>query len=144
MLLFDAAVRCCFSDCTGIDTADTDWLQVQLSLSRGGFGLCSLALHSPATYLASLMKATDEYSLESFNTFNSMVQLVHDISSLSHKVLSARLENQQFEQSCYFSLPLPTVHDCCLCPHTMLHPGWQSFLRWALTFTLSLMSSRFH
>ena len=61
LALFDADVCCCFSECTGIDIADTEWLQVQLSLGRGGggggLGLCSLALHSPAAYLASLIKA---------------------------------------------------------------------------------------
>ena len=72
LALFGADVRRCFSECTGIDTADTEWLQVQLSLGRGGLGLCSLALHSPAAYLASLSKAeslipSDEYALESFN-----------------------------------------------------------------------------
>ena len=35
LALFDADVRHCFSECTGIDTADTEWLHVQLSLGRG-------------------------------------------------------------------------------------------------------------
>ena len=38
LALFDADVRRCFSECTGIDTADTEWLHVQLSLGRGGGG----------------------------------------------------------------------------------------------------------
>ena len=33
---------------------DSAWRQAQLSLRRGGFGLRSLALHSPAAYIASL------------------------------------------------------------------------------------------
>ena len=70
-------------ECTGIDTAYTDWMQVQLSLGRGGLGRCSLALHSPAAYLASLMKAgspSDDHTLESINIFNSIVPPVHAIS----------------------------------------------------------------
>ena len=95
--------RRCFSKCIGIDTADIEWLQVQLSLGRGGLGLRSLALHSPAAYLASMIKArslipSDEYALESFSIFNSIVPPVHAISgdlllhsSYSQKDLSARL-----------------------------------------------------
>ena len=126
-------IRRCFSECTEIDTADNDWLQVQLSLGRGGLGLRSLALHSPAAYLASLIKAgsltpSDNYALESITIFNDTVPPVYAISgdlllhsSLSRKDLSARLENHQ--------LPLPTVHVCYLCPHTMLHLGCQSSLK---------------
>ena len=96
----------------------------------GGLGLRSLALHSPAAYLASLIKAgslipSDEYALESFSILNSIVPPVHAISgdlllhsSYSQKDLSARLENHQFDQLL-----------CCLCPHAMLHPGYQSFLQ---------------
>ena len=78
LALFDADIRHCFSEFTGIDTADTEWLQVQLSLGRGGLGLRSLVLHSPAAYLASLIKArslipSDEYALESFSIFNCIV-----------------------------------------------------------------------
>ena len=75
LALFDTDVRR-FSECTGIDTADTEWLQVQRSLR-------SLALHSPAAaYLSSLIKAgslipSDEFALESFSIFNSIVPPVH-------------------------------------------------------------------
>ena len=57
LTIFDTDVRHCFSDFTGVYTADTDWMQVQLSLRRGGLGLHSLALHSPAAYLESLITA---------------------------------------------------------------------------------------
>ena len=109
LTLFDAEIRRCFSECTGIDTADNDWLQIQLSLGRGGLGLRSLALHSPAAYLASLIKVgslipLDYYALESINIFNDTVPPVHAISgdlllhsSLSQKDRSARLEKHQFE-----------------------------------------------
>ena len=102
-----------------LDTADTEWLQVQLSLGRGGggLGLRRLALHSPAAYLASLSKAgslvpSDEYALESFNIFNSIVPPGHAISgdlllhsSYSQKDLSVRLENHQFDQLLFQSSP---------------------------------------
>eukprot|EP00731_Ephydatia_muelleri_P021595 Em0014g186a len=114
LALSDADIRHCFSECTGIDTADNDWLQVQLSLGRGGLGLHSLAPHSPA---ASLIKAgslilSDYYALESINIFNDIVPPVYTISgylllhsTLSQKDLSARLENYQFEQLLFQSSP---------------------------------------
>ena len=43
LALFDADVRR-FSKCTGIDTADTELLQVQLSLGRGGGGVLAFAV----------------------------------------------------------------------------------------------------
>ena len=49
---FDEEFRRYFSDCVAIDSSDSDWLQVQLSLSRGGIGLCRLTLHCSAAYLA--------------------------------------------------------------------------------------------
>ena len=57
LALFDAEVRRHFCDCVAIDPSDSEWLQVQLSLSRGGLGLCRLALHCSAAYLASVNKA---------------------------------------------------------------------------------------
>ncbi|KAL5481802.1 hypothetical protein EMCRGX_G022046 [Ephydatia muelleri] len=36
---FDEEIRRYFSDCVAIDASESDWLQVQLSLSRGGLGL---------------------------------------------------------------------------------------------------------
>ena len=57
LALFDEEVRRYFSDCVAIDASDSDWLQVQLSLSRGGLGLRRLALHCSAAYLASIIKA---------------------------------------------------------------------------------------
>ena len=47
-------VRKCFAQCTAVDTSDHAWHQPRLSLSRGGLGLCSLAQHSPAAYIATL------------------------------------------------------------------------------------------
>ena len=38
LAFFDEEVHHYFSDCVAIDALDSDWLQVQLSLSRGGLG----------------------------------------------------------------------------------------------------------
>ena len=51
---FDEDVRHCFSECTVIDAPNVIWQQAQLSLSRGGLGLCSLAKHSSSAYISSL------------------------------------------------------------------------------------------
>eukprot|EP00731_Ephydatia_muelleri_P007211 Em0003g1459a len=39
LALFDEEVRRYFTDCVAINASDSDWLQVQLSLSRAGLGL---------------------------------------------------------------------------------------------------------
>ena len=39
LALFDKDVRQCFSECTALDTSDIDWMQAQLSLSRGGLAV---------------------------------------------------------------------------------------------------------
>ena len=44
--VFDQQVRHTFTECQAIHTTDSSWKQAQLSLSRGGLGLCSLAYHS--------------------------------------------------------------------------------------------------
>ena len=78
LALFDAEVRRHFCDCDAIDPSDSEWLQVQLSLSRGGLGLRRLALHCSAAYLASVNKAgcsapLDEFTLQAVTLFNSLV-----------------------------------------------------------------------
>ena len=80
LALFDEEVRRYFSDCVIIDALDSDWLQVQLSLSRGGLGLCRLALHCSAAYLATIIKAgcadpLDEFTLQAITVYNSLVLL---------------------------------------------------------------------
>ena len=57
LALFDEEVRRNFSDCVAVDASDSDWRQVQLSLSRGGLGLRRLELLCSAAYLASVIKA---------------------------------------------------------------------------------------
>ena len=64
--LFDEEVRRYFSDCAAIDASDSGWLQVQLSLSRGGLRLCRLALNGSAAYLASIIQTGCSDSLDEF------------------------------------------------------------------------------
>ena len=45
LALFDVEFHRHFCDCVAIDPSDSEWLQVQLSLSRGVLGLRRLALH---------------------------------------------------------------------------------------------------
>ena len=52
--LFDNDVRQCLKDCFVLDTSDSTWQQVQLSLRYGGLGLRSLSHHSSAALIASM------------------------------------------------------------------------------------------
>ena len=70
------------------------------SLGREGLGFCSLALHSPSAYLASLSTCkarslipSNKYALESFNIFNCIVPPVHAISGelLLHSSYAKRI-----------------------------------------------------
>ena len=134
------------------------------------FGLRSLALHSPAAYLASLIKAgsllpSDYYALESMNIFNYTVPPVHaisgDLSTLSPKDLSARLENHQFEHLLFQSSPanrarllsvssrhvtswLSVIPSVGLNLHLSLHDEFQTALKWWLGIDTSLGSCCSH
>ena len=115
--LFDAEVRRHFCDTVAIDPSDSEWLQVQLSLSRGGLGLRRLALHCSAVYLASVNKAgysapLDEFALQAVTLFNSLVPPANSISEesllepcSSQKDLSSRIDDHQFDQLCLISTP---------------------------------------
>ena len=117
LTLFDAEVRRHFCDCVAIDPSDSEWLQVQLSLSRGGLGLRRLALHCSAAYLASVNKAgcsapLDEFTLQAVTLFNSLVPPTSSISEesllescLSQKDLSSRIDDHQFDELCLISTP---------------------------------------
>ena len=72
---FDADIRRCFADCTGVDVPDSAWRQAQLSLRRGGFGLRSLALHLSAAYIASLCGSDDVISTP--HLANAITHLQH-------------------------------------------------------------------
>ena len=117
LALFDEEVRNYFSDCVAIDASDSDWLQVQLSLSRGGLGLRNLALHCSAAYLASIIKAgcadpRGEFTMQAVTVYNSLVPPASSVtveslldSGLSQKNLSTRNDDHQFDQLCLISSP---------------------------------------
>ena len=106
--MFDDCVQRCFSECTAVDASASTWQQAQLSLKRGGLGLRRLSCHSPAAYIASyqssgLSSLSGKYLSSSVDLYNSLVD-PHDFltlelvqnSHLSQKVLSSKLEDQQF------------------------------------------------
>ena len=75
---FDGETRFCFSACLAADVTDATWQQAQLSLSFGGLGLRSLALHSSSALLASFSasgvgKTNNLHLQQSLITFNSQV-----------------------------------------------------------------------
>ena len=105
---FDEQVRCTFTECQAIDTTDSSWMQAQLSLSRGGLGLRSLAHHSNAAFIASISTAglaspSDNFLADAVNSYNRCVppeSAIIDINSLTSSpcrqhTLSAALENIQ-------------------------------------------------
>ena len=124
LALFDKDVRQCFSECTALDTSDIDWMQAQLSLSRGGLGLRSLSCHSVAAYLASLSslgfdKSFNLHLSESIVLFNELVPAIDSIteeilatSNLRQHTLSNKIEDQQFRQ--LFDLSSPPHRACLL------------------------------
>eukprot|EP00731_Ephydatia_muelleri_P004555 Em0002g731a len=57
MQCYDVDIRRSFANVTGVDTSDTAWKQAKMNLCRGGLGLCSLADHSSAAYIASFCTA---------------------------------------------------------------------------------------
>ena len=106
--LFDDFMQQCFSECTAVDASAATWQQAQLSLKRGGLGLRSLSFHSPAAYIASFLSSglspsSDRYISSSLHLYNSLVDpqdsITHESvgdSPLSQKVLSSKIEDQQF------------------------------------------------
>ena len=51
---FDSRIRTCFESILGTSLNPNPWLQAQLSLSLGGFGLRSVKAHAPGAFLASV------------------------------------------------------------------------------------------
>ena len=117
LALFDVEARRYFTDCVAIDASDSDWLQVLLSLSRGGLGLRKLALHCSAAYLASIIKAgcadpRGEFTMQAITIYNSLVPPESSVSveslidsGLSQKNLSSRIDDHQFDQLYLTSSP---------------------------------------
>ena len=122
LALFDEEVRHYFSDYVANDASDSDWLQVLLSLSRGGLGLHRLALNCSAAYLASIIKADcadprGEFTLKAVTVYNSIVPPASSVaveslldSGLSQKNLSTRIDDHQFDQLCLISSPANRAH----------------------------------
>eukprot|EP00731_Ephydatia_muelleri_P019820 Em0012g645a len=102
-------VRRSFSLCTAVDTTDVAWQQAQLSLSRGGLGMRSLSLRSPAAFIASLCSSgygslsNHHLSLYAIQTFNESVspsdaiQSDGFVSSTVHQnQISSKIDIHQF------------------------------------------------
>ena len=117
LALFDEEVRRYFTDCVAIDASDSDWLQVQLCLSRPRLGLSKLALHCSAAYLTSIIRAggadpRGEFTLQTITTYNSLVPPESSISveslldlGLSQIKLSSSFDDHQFDQLYLISSP---------------------------------------
>ena len=113
----DVGVNASLNAHAALDTSDIDWMQAQLSLSRGGLGLRSLACHSFAAYLASLSSSGFDKSFnlhlsESIALFNELVPAADSIteellatSNLRQHTLSSKIEDQQFRQLFDLSSP---------------------------------------
>ena len=85
---FDGETRSCFSACLAADVTDAAWQQAQLSLSFGGLGLRSLALHSSSAFLASFS------ALGVGNTNNLYLQQSLIISTARSHILMQSLLSQ--------------------------------------------------
>ena len=77
---FDGETRSCFSACLAADVTDAAWQQAKLSLSFGGLGLCSLALHSSSAFLASFSAS----SVGNTNNLHLQQSLIIFNSQASH------------------------------------------------------------
>ena len=107
--LFDDSVHHCFTECLAFNLSpqSSGWKQACLSLSRGGLGLRSVAVHSTAAYLGSISSSSPDlvsshYVIDAINLFNLQVSAEDTLSiplpiksHLQHD-LSQRIENCQF------------------------------------------------
>ena len=90
LALFDKDVRQCFSECTALDTSDFDWMQAQLSLSRGG----KRALTSLLTSFVGINCVFNEL----LPAADSITEELLATSNLRQRTLSSKIEDQQFRQ----------------------------------------------
>ena len=74
---FDDSIHHCFTECLALNLSpqSSGWKQACLSLSRGGLGLRSVAVHSTAAYLGSVSSsspdlASSHYVIDALNLFN--------------------------------------------------------------------------
>ena len=96
--LFDEDVRRSFSLCTAVHTTDVAWQQAQLSLSRGGLGMRSLSLHSPAAFTAFVCSSgygspSNHHLSDAIQKFNESVS-PSDVIQSDGLVLSTVHQNQ--------------------------------------------------
>ena len=109
LAVFDAGVRRTFCLCTGVDVSNDAWQQAQLSLGKGGLGLRSLSLHSPAAFIASVCSVgygshSTSHLSQAIDMFNCLVASSDVISvenllsscSVHQKALSEKLDDRQF------------------------------------------------
>ena len=106
---FDGETRSCFSACLAADVTDAAWQKAQLSLSFGGLGLCSFALHSSSAFLASFSASgvgntNNLYLQQSLIIFNSQVSNSDSVTIESvladqprQRSLSQKLDGHLFE-----------------------------------------------
>ena len=111
---FDDSIHHCFTECLALNLSPQSygWKQACLSLSRGGLGLRSVAVHSTAAYLGSVSSsspdlASSHYVIDALNLFNLPVSAEDTVSiplpTKSHfqHDLSQRIENCQFHALYY-------------------------------------------
>ena len=125
--LFDNDVRQCFKDYFVLDTSDSTWQQVQLSLRYGGLGLRSLSHHSSAALIASVCSSgfgdrDNQYLVQAINLFNIYVLPSDAISvesvlssPIKQRTLSRKLDNRLF-QSLLLSFLVVCGTICCTWP----------------------------
>ena len=84
---FDDSIHHCFTECLALNLSpqSSGWKQACLSLSRGGLGLRSVAVHSTAAYLGSVSSsspdlASSHYVINALNLFNLQVSAEDTVS----------------------------------------------------------------
>eukprot|EP00731_Ephydatia_muelleri_P038584 Em0814g2a len=125
LALFDKDVRQCFAECTAVMLL-VEWMQAQLSLSRGGLGLRSLSSHCVAAYLASISSSgCDKWNLlvEPIELFNGArllsISSRHAASWLTvvpSPGLNLHLEPNEFQIAVKWWLD-PLGHHALTCKH---------------------------
>ena len=141
---FDTDVRRSFAECTSVDVPDSAWRQAQFSLRRGGFGLCSLALHSSAAYVVSLCGSDDvistphlEHAITHYNTCVPLSDSL-SISSLEGHTPTQKKPSDAIEEVQLNSLVLLLIRpDCCQYHHPLHQLGFQLSLTSAWDCTLT-------
>ena len=91
---FDASVRACFEQFTGLHPDDEQWCQATLSTSAGGLGLRSLAQHSHAAFLASRSFCLELCAqLDPHHTFESPSTALVSPEQAAHTTLAGQVND---------------------------------------------------